>query len=375
MRLSFLPLAALGAILPFTGAQAQSVALIDLNVKGYVRGYVTHSTQDTAPGVSERSVDIIRDTEIHLKGEGLLDNGVKLGVAVEVTADRGDGNIDKSFLYAEHEWGRVEIGANNGAAYLLQVEAPSADSNYDGARQYVRAVNYTLAPAIFTPLSGHDLEYAHDISASTDKINYLTPVFSGFQAGISYTPDTQASAFTGHQESTATSRGLNGVNTDDVTGAYGSAWDVAARYETQINDVGLLVGAGYVHVDLEKSDMGKSDLHSWNAAMALNYQGWGAGISYTENNNGRRTDTDTEILVIGADYSTGSWKFGASYYGRTDENFTGGAPLDTDRYSWGAGYTYGPGMSLRGSWHYIEHKVANADMDATTLLLGTQVSF
>ena len=375
MKLSFLPVAILVGIIPFASAHAQSTAPIDLNVNGYVRGYITHNAQDTAPSQSERNIDIVRDTEIHLKGAGTLDNGVKLGVTVEVTADNGEGNIDKSFLYAEHDVGRIEIGGNNGVAYLLQVEAPAADSNYDGARQYVRAVNYALAPAVFTPLAAHDLEYAHDTSASTDKINYLTPVFGGFQAGISYTPDTQSSGFTGHQESTAASRGLNGVNTDDVVGSYGSAWDVAARFETQIDELALMAGAGYVHVDLEKSDIGKTDLYSWNAALALNYQGWGAGISYTENNNGRRADTDTEILVIGADYQDGPWRIGASWYGRTDKNFAGGATLDTDRYSLGAGYTYGPGMSLRGSWHYIDHEVGNADMDATTLLLGTQVTF
>lgn len=375
MNVKFLPVAVLGAMLPFSAAHAQSASPIDLSLKGYVRGYVTHNAQDTAPGLSERHTDIVRDTEIHLKGEGALDNGTKIGVAVEITADRGDGNIDKSFLYAEDNWGRVEIGANSGTAYLLQVEAPAADSNYDGARQHVRAVNYALAPAVFTALAGHDLEYAHDTSASTDKINYLTPVFNGFQAGVSYTPDTQAASFTGHQESTATSRGLNGVNTDDEAGAYGSAWDVAARYETKIDELQWIAGAGYVRVDLEKSAAGEDDLHSWNAGMALNYQGWGAGVSYTENDNGRRTDTDTHILVIGADYKTGAWKLGASWYGRTDENFAGGAALDTDRFSLGAGYTYGPGMNLRGSWHYIDHEVGAAEMDATTLLLGTQINF
>ncbi len=375
MNFKILPVAFLGAVLPLSTVHAQSTSPIDLDVKGYMRAYFTHNTQDTAPGQSERNVDIIRDTEIHIKGEGALDNGTKIGATIEITADRGDGAIDKSFLYAQDNWGRVEMGSNNGVAYLLQVDAPAADSNYDGSRQYVRAVNYALAPAVFTALAGHDLEYAHDTSASTDKINYLTPVFGGFQAGISYTPDTQASGFTGHQESTALSRGLNGVNTDDEAGAYGSAWDIAARYETKINEWELVAGAGYVHIDLEKSAAGEDDLNSWNAAMALNYQGFGAGISYTENDNGRRTDTDTEILVVGVDYKTGPWKLGASWYGRTDENFAGGAALDTDRFSLGAGYTYGPGMSLRGSWHYIDHEVGNADMDATTLLLGTQVTF
>ncbi|HEY0901163.1 MAG TPA: porin, partial [Micavibrio sp.] len=336
----YLPLSGLCLISGFFPAAAFAEPL-SLNLGGFMRAYLVHNHQDQAAGSDARTFDILRDTEIHMKGKAPLEYGTTLGVTIEFTADRETVGVDKSFISAAGPWGRADLGVNNGVAALLQVSAPAADNNIDGPRQYINPVNYTLAPAIFTPLAGFDLEYAHDTSASADKLNYLTPVWHGFQAGISYTPDTGASAYAGHQEGTPSSRGLNGVNTDNVAGAYGSAYDVAARYETAWQDFKLSLGAGYVGVSHEQPNATETDLHSWNAGVNLGYQRWALGVSYSENDNGLRTDTDTRILVVGADYKTGPWNAGASYYNRTDENFNAGNALDTDRYSVGAGYQYG----------------------------------
>lgn len=349
---------------------------IELTVGGYFRGYMTHTAQDTSAGNSERNIDFIRDTEIHLNGKTTLDNGLTVGMHVEATADMGDGfGVDKSYLYVSGDKGRVNMGGNNGVAYILQVAAPAADTNYDGARQYVRAVNYSIAPTAFAGLSTFDLEYAQDTTGSSDKISYLTPLYQGFQAGVSYTPDVQASAFAGNQESTTASRGLAGVATDDVAGAYGSAWEIAGRYEGKIDDIEFKLGAGYIHIDLEEAAPLEDDLTAWNVAAAGTYNGFSIGVVYTENDQGTEPEKESHILVLGADYKSGPWKFGTSWYKREDMNFSGTTDLDTDRYSGGVTYTYGPGMTLRGSVHYIDHKLGINDMDATTFLIGSQVSF
>ena len=49
---------------------------------------------------------------------------------------------EESYAYFSGAWGRVNFGKEDGAAYLLQVAAPSADSNVDGLRQYVAGTNY-----------------------------------------------------------------------------------------------------------------------------------------------------------------------------------------------------------------------------------------
>ena len=113
-------------------AQAQGVTL---DLGGHMKGYVGYVDQDTNAGTENRELDIFRETEIHFTGETTLDNGLTVGFHAEADADGADGfNLDESYAYFSGSWGRVNFGEEDGAAYLLQVAAPSADSNIDGLR-------------------------------------------------------------------------------------------------------------------------------------------------------------------------------------------------------------------------------------------------
>ena len=358
-------------------AQGDQSAL-ELSLGGYFRGYVTYASQDGDLGVDERHIDILRDTEVHFTGETTLDNGLTVGVHVEAEADMGDGfAVDESYMYTSGSWGRVNFGGEDGAAYLLQVAAPSADSNVDGIRQYIQPVNYFGTGDV-------TFDYGQDLSGSNDKITYLSPVFNGFQAGVSYTPDandTLGDTLAGSVA--APSRSLSGVSADDETDEYGSVWDVAARYEGQFDSFGLTLGAGFSHADLENEVTATlDDREQWNLGAAVTFGGFGVGVVYFEDDYGvdGGVDAEADVLVLGADYTTGPWKLGASWYNREDEVAVagfGGASLDTDRYSGGVTYTYGPGMTFRGSLHYMDHEgsAGIGDADATAFLLGTQVNF
>jgi outer membrane protein OmpU len=121
----------------------------------------------------------------------------------------------------------------------------------------------------------------------------------------------------------------------------------------------------------------------WNVGADLDIGPFGIGAAYIEDNQGE-ADTvagavddgadEEETIVVGIDYTTGPFKLGASYL--TKDNTGGNEDLDTDRYSGGVTYTYGPGMTFRGSIGHIEHDDDGADdADATYLVLGTQINF
>src|ERR1035437_752419 len=125
---------------------------IKLDLAGHFKGYVTWLSQDTESSVNERHFDILRETEIHFTGETTLDNGLTVGVHHEADIDSqynaagGNGNGDwfateESYAYFSGAWGRVNFGKEDGANYLLQVAAPSADENFDGLRQYINPFN------------------------------------------------------------------------------------------------------------------------------------------------------------------------------------------------------------------------------------------
>lgn len=486
------------------GLAAQANAQVKLDLGGHFKGYGAYVSQDNrgsqralwdnnagnnAPGVvtvgtdqrdqvaigglSERHTAILRETEIHFTGETTLDNGLTVGFHAEADIDSPTGDVfgtEEAYAYFSGAWGRVNFGKEDGAAYLLQVAAPSADSNVDGIRQYIQPVNYdilghsgrvarvgdsvnqngargqnlslqdlygsaqadgiggfpgiglvgggnvigstvrfadaTLVNAVgdirvgntATPALNRAFGYDQAVTGTFNKLTYLTPVFSGFQAGVSYTPEFEGT------------RDLNGVIVKD-SNQFGDAWDLAARYEGQFGEVGLAIGAGWTHAERRNApannvvfyrenggvaggaggvngvngyDAGVDtvlsrldDRKAWNVGIDLNWGPFGIGAIYTEDDNGISSGFDRDTWVVGIDYTTGPFKIGASYLNQ-DQEF-GPAEIETDRYSLGLTYTYGPGMSFRGSVSYIDHDTnvgfAKTSADATSVLLGTQIDF
>jgi hypothetical protein len=362
------------AVLGLTAvATSASASGLSLDLGGHYKGYVAINDQDEAAGRSARDVDWLQETELHFGGETTLDNGLTVGVHIEADTDGNDGfAVDESYAYFAGSWGRINAGNEDGAAYLLQVAAPSADSNIDGIRSFVNPVNMEVLTGVGAGTLGRlNVDYANDgvsgagTTSDANKLTYLSPIFSGFQGGVSYTPDFGATD--------GGFRDLAGVSEDDVAGQYGSQYEAAARYEGTAGSVGYIVGAGYTTTEREIDNAGQDDFDEWNVGVDLDLGAFGLGVVYTENNNGVSVNDENETLVIGADYTTGAFKLGASYF-NNESNFTG-ADLETDRYTGGVVYSYGPGMSFRGSLSYIEAETAGVDLDATSVLLGTQINF
>ncbi len=361
-----------GLALAASPAMAQDGG-VKLGLGGYFMGYGAFVDQDEAAGQEVNEFDLLRNTEIHFTGETTLDNGLTVGAHFEMEADGNNGmEVEESYLYMSGQWGRVNLGAEDGAAFLLQVAAPSADSNVDGIRTLIQPVNYTVA-GFAQP---GRLDYDQNPTGYADKITYLTPVLNGFQAGLSFTPDTGNLVADGEFADDA----ISGVREDDEANELQEAYEAAVRYEGQWDALGFAVGAGYSHVDYDDTAAANiDDWKLWNVGVDLDYGPFGLGVAYLHDDNmDRTTFGDIETLVVGIDYTTGPFKLGASWYNQEAEHNTL-TDEETDRYTGGVAYTYGPGMTFRGSISYIEHdnlaSVANDDMDATSILLGTQVLF
>ncbi len=338
---------------------APAHADIDLEVGGYFKGYGAFVDQDETAGTDVNGVDFLKDTEIHLSGSTTLDNGLTVGFHTEFDVDDADASavIDESYLYFSGDWGRVNFGEEDGSAYLLQVAAPSADSNIDGLRQFIQPFNAT-------GLGATRLDYDNvQASSKATKLTYLSPIFSGFQAGLTFAPEPGAAS------------DLAGVGSEGAAGAASDLqeiYEVAVRYEGQFQNVGVIAGAGYSHAEQNSTNANADDNQVWNVALDLDIGPFGIGAVYTEDNNGDSTATneDQETLVIGADYTTGPFKLGISYLNQDTDNAT-----EYDRYTAGVNYEYGPGMSFRGSIQHVEADSTGSDQDGTALLLGTQVKF
>jgi outer membrane protein OmpU len=344
--------AAVALTLAVSPAFAADDSGVKLGLGGHFKGYVNYSNEDDI-----HSVDLLRETEVHFGGETTLDNGLTVGAHIEASADGLDGfDTDESYVYMAGSWGRVNVGEEDGAAYLLQVAAPSADDNIDGLRQFIAPSNIEGTLALLGAGFGINVgrDYANDLAKDADKLTYLSPVFSGFQAGLSYTPENTSATAGGNRAAVAGTLGNAFAPSDVIEGA--------VRYEGMVGTVGLIAGAGY-------TTAGDSGIDEWNVGVDLDIGAFGLGAAYTNLDVDNVADVDT--MVFGADYTTGPFKLGASYLNADatgDEEF--------DRYAAGVTYSYGPGMTFRGSVGYRDAESATfGDSDATTVTVGTQVNF
>jgi predicted porin len=349
-------------------ARADEPAL-QLGVGGYISGYAVYTDQEEPAGTEYRKFDLRKDTEIHLNGEVALDNGITAGAHMELLADRADGvdtaagtggqTVEESYLYLSSSWGRINMGEEDGIAYLLQVGAPSADDKIDGIRPDI---------GTFNALTGGTISYAQDDFGYTNKLTYITPVFNGFQAGVSYTP----SAGEGDLDALAGSAVSN-------NGGLENGWEVAARYEGSFDAIDLALGAGYSHAGQEVDTAANDDLQTWNVGANIGWGAFGLGASYITSNNGIDSDGDTSIWVAGADYTTGPYKLGLSYLNSNSENGAATPDTEVDRWTAGVVYEWGPGMTFRGAVQYQDAEdvggVTTADGNGTQVTLGTQLEF
>lgn len=383
LLLSGAALVAMSASIP---AQAEGLTL---DVAGHFKGYGVYVDQDEWAGASLREFDFRKETEVHFTGETTLDNGLTVGAHVELNVDRDDDTnaaaVEESYAYMSGGWGRINFGEEDGAAYLLQVAAPSADSNIDGLRQYINAADVTgglvalggITAADLDTYSANlpsffDLDYDHASSGYSNKFTYMTPVFNGFQAGISYIPSI-----------TDTASGTSPMLTDSNAG-YDDGYEVAARWEGAFEGVGVALGAGYGRYDNESDAdtvaVGEiTDARTtWNAGIDLDFKGLGLGVAFLDDTGEADTlDVEDRTWVVGADYQMGAYKLGASYMQKDSEvEATEG---DIQRYTVGLTYSYGPGMSFRGSVSHIEAEYEDAtgsiDGDGTQFAVGTQINF
>lgn len=291
-------------------AAAPAMAQVDVTVGGHTKNYIGWMSQDDdAAADEERNFDMLRESEIHFNAEGTADNGLTYGFHVESEVDGGDAfEVEESYLYLASSLGRLNLGSEDGAAYLLQVAAPSADANIDGLRQYIQPVNYddlTGAAAFYDAADGFD--YDNDFSTQDEKITYLSPNWSGFQFGLSYTPEGL--------DDNGSSTGLAGFNEDEEEDNVGSIYEAALRYEGTFNNVGFALGGGYTMGDIERDADGTTeDFDEWNVGADFDIGAFGIGAIYTELNGTADGDGDeTETWGLGADYTTGPFQFGASY--------------------------------------------------------------
>jgi outer membrane protein OmpU len=196
-RLLLSSTALVGAGILFAGAApAQAQAPIKVTLGGYTEFGAAGATDDTLDSAPDRGYTFYMDNEVHITAEGTSDSGITYGSYLEMEigsgsapgSQAGGGNsfasgssggnvyVDEVNLFFNGNFGRVELGRQDGAEDVMFVGGEDAQAGTGG----VDGDTSNLATAI-------NIENTGDATKAT----YFTPRVGGFQLGASYIPDSQ----------------------------------------------------------------------------------------------------------------------------------------------------------------------------------------
>jgi predicted porin len=339
-------LAALGAVAVAGPAAAQD--RISVGVGGYMEQWFGYGDSDPDNDDKRSGFDEKTDAEIHFKGETTLDNGLTVGINVQLEAQTDSDQIDEQYAYIEGSFGRFLMGSENAAPYLMHYGIPSHGATLDSGDSvdWISAGEFTYART-----NGRGLDN------DSEKITYFTPRFQGFQLGVSYVPEIAQDADGAPDNNNATR--------DD-------SFAIGANFNRSFNDFSIKASAGYQDFGDDNGTVG--DLESFQFGLQLGFAGFvvagtygeedRAGASYGAGdrallgvaNNQNRVGTQ-ETIGVGLSYASGPFGVSLAYIGaEVDE-------LDDEQHAGelGVKYVLGPGIDVKGSVFYLERETANVD--------------
>ena len=210
---------------------------VTVGVGGYYRvaiGNVDGSDGMGEPEQNNHRTSFGEDTELNIGGSTTLDNGMTVGVSINLEASRG-GNAgagaDEAHVFFEGAFGKIQMGNIESARQQKVTFAPNG------------AGNFGVNTPFFTFAAGSWLATYNDGIGDEDsmKLVYTTPSFNGFQLGLSYAPDDNT-------------HGQYGGNTSNDAGQYENQVGVGLSFAQDFAGGSLSMSAGYESYDAELPD-------------------------------------------------------------------------------------------------------------------------
>lgn len=367
-----------GAVSLFAGAALADTPKVTIGGTADFQAGFVGEDQDT----NLRSGAFRNETELNVKVDAKTDGGLGYGAQVDLmvsgNADQ-DNNVDAinhSWVYLDGAWGRLEGGSTYGVTSTMKVDASSiarATGGIDGDWNYF--MSQTSGRVIATP----DLMLDHGNTVGTggnqfgdesqeaiNKVNYYTPRFAGFQAGISYLFDS-----TGADRGIVLSRADNTTNEAENIILGGLTW------EGKFDQVGINLAATGEWGNAEVNT--QNDLRTWNIGGKFTYMGFSLAGSYGDMGDSLQTKTTAgdgaDYWTVGGSYETGPFGLSVTYL--DSEVDLGTTHNDFSNISVGADYKLAPGLTPYAEVSFVDLDPTGTanDNDATVFILGSQLSF
>jgi hypothetical protein len=303
---------------------------------------------------SDRGWAFSTNTEVHVNGTIMADNGITFGFRVEFEADAGeDNNVDENSVWASGSFGKLEFGNNDGAEDTFMVNGSNSGVDYGGVGNPTS--NFLSTAYAGDARTSVDFRGGVDTSDAT-KITYTTPNFNGFSAGVSYTPDT------------ADGTDGNAYHAEEGTGIHDNI-GVGLGYDGEFNGVGIEIGlvGAFGKADAEPED----NVYGIGGGLAVSVAGFtiaAGGIFDDFDGNGG----EGYAFDLGIGYAQGPWNFSVNgIYSEdddSDDELLGGSA--------NVGYNLAPGVSVFLTGFIGEEDLGSGDdNDIVAVTSGLKLSF
>jgi outer membrane protein OmpU len=376
MKKAILGTTALVAVSALAVGSASAADKIKLGVGGYMQSTYYYGDFDSDKGTAASSVNLDRisdkvtqEGEVFFTGETTLDNGLKFGVNIQLEAYQSTDQIDETYIFLQGSFGRVLLGSEDSAAYLMHYDAPSPVPMYSGDSPniYPIGTTNTTRPTLFS---------------DSDKVSYFTPRFAGFQLGGSYVPNAS-------EEAGGTG---NAYSPPQIEMGRNSGYSIAGNYVNKLGGVDVAVSAGYNSVDVTAATAGGGadlkDMTQWSVGTQVGFAGFTVGGGYAESSDiGGAAGFDNETYSLGVTYGMGPWKVGVQYSNQEQDYSAAIADGELEIWTVGGQYTLGPGITAFGGVQFYDNSLTTnaasaaaassvglAD-DSTIIFIGTALSF
>ena len=357
-------LATTALVLVAGAASAQQVttkAPFTVTLGGLVRSDFIIASDDQADAQSREAR---LDYRLHIKAEAKAENGLTYGFDARLRNNQNGGSqarqdvlgADRKYIYLGGSWGQIQLGDTVAPETNFEVYAPSVGI---GQADYAFGID----------TGRYSYYHAYEDTYDT-KLVYYTPVFSGFQAGISYAPE-QGSSGRDNARSKLASTGGN---------LYRDLISVGAAYNKEFGDVSLAIGAGGQWGSTKRNIAAQGvtgDFAVWRAGVNVGYKGFTVGGAYWDNGETFLSkDDDQTGWQLGLTYATGAWAVGVNY-SRLETDYAARGVKDQTDFAYGIGgaYQLAPGLSLQADVIKFEAESATSMKAGKTKNEGTLFTF
>jgi len=395
-------------------AFANSAYAVDWEVQvgGYMEQYAAWASPEVEGFIDDEydGIDNKGEAEVHFQPSITLDNGLQIGADVQLEGNTdGSDQIDESFLFLDGSFGRVLLGSENSAGYLMHYGAPDVTFLNVNSGSLTKFIPFSGTVFGHTDTDGDvdSLQVGNDIFRGTlgatyienglnndaQRFTYFTPRFAGFQVGVSYARDPRQDD-------------QNQLNLDVEEVGLNNIFDVGANYVNSFGAFDIAVSGRYgiatndtdfddVFPDDDDEDLFEDDAFDenpqiWSAGLNVGFAGFTIGGSFAEQNNSEVSDGTG--WDAGVAYETGPWGISFTYFdghNADNENSAAGfgdADEDLKQYLLGLNYDLAKGVALNafGAYAEFDEEIGDAggpnvaegdDVDGWVVGTGIKISF